>query len=533
MSESMEKLKLAETLAGRGKVSRRQFVQLALAAGFTAAAAETMFVKAARAEPKKGGSAKFGLAHGATTDTIDPAGYPDTGTQIPFSGSMSNCLTEVDISGNVQPDLAESFEPGDDAATWIFKLRKGSTFHDGKSVTPEDVIASFQHHMGESSKSGAKSLLGDIAEIKADGAETVVFKLKAPSADFPYVASDYHMVIMPAKDGKADWQSGVRTGPYVYAEYDPGVRAHLTRNPNYHKEGMPYFDDVEFLTIADVTARTAALTAGTVHWIGRADLKTLNLLKRDPNVNIEEVTGYGHYTLPMRVTEAPFDNVNVRTALKYALNRQDIVDKVFLGHAKPGNDNPIAQGIKFAIDPEPKFTYDPEKAKFHLKKAGMENLSVNLSVADAAFNGAVDAGVLYQQHAKAAGISINVVREPNDGYWDNVWLKKPWCASYWSGRPTCDWMFSTAYAAGAAWNESNWSNPRFNELLAQGRAETDEKKRAAIYAEMQQLQHDDGGGMVIVFNNYVEATSKKIAHGQLAGNWEGDGLKLAERWWFA
>ncbi|HET6621024.1 MAG TPA: ABC transporter substrate-binding protein [Dongiaceae bacterium] len=533
MSESTEKLKLAEKLVGRGKVSRRQFVQLALAAGFTAAAAETLFVKAARAEPKRGGSPKFGLAHGATTDTLDPAGYPDTGTQIPFSGSMSSCLTEVDVDGNIQPDLAESFEPGDDASTWIFKLRKGATFHNGKSVTPDDVIASFQHHMGPDSKSGAKSLLNDITEIKGDGPDTVVFKLKSASADFPYVASDYHIVIMPAKDGKADWQSGIRTGAFVFGEYEPGVRAHLTRNPSYYKEGKPYFDDVEFLTIGDVTARTAALTAGQVQWIGRADLKTLSLLKRDPNVNIEEVTGFGHYTLPMRVTEKPFDNVDVRTALKYALNRQDVVDKIFLGHAKIGNDNPIAPTVKFAIDPEPKHTYDPDKAKFHLKKAGMENLKVDLSVADAAFNGAVDAAVLYQQHAKAAGIDINVVREPNDGYWDNVWLKKPWCASYWSGRPTCDWMFSTAYAAGAAWNEANWSNPRFNELLAQGRAETDEKKRAAIYAEMQQLQHDDGGGMVIVFNNYVAASSKKVAHGKIAGNWEGDGLKLAERWWIA
>jgi peptide/nickel transport system substrate-binding protein len=177
MSESTEKLKLAEKLVSRGKVSRRQFVQLALAAGFTAAAAETLFVKAARAEPKRGGSPKFGLAHGATTDTIDPAGYPDTGTQVPFSGSMSSCLTEVDADGNIQPDLAESFEPGDDASTWIFKLRKGATFHNGKSVTADDVIASFQHHMGADSKSAAKSLLGDITEIKGDGPDTVVFKL--------------------------------------------------------------------------------------------------------------------------------------------------------------------------------------------------------------------------------------------------------------------------------------------------------------------------------------------------------------------
>jgi peptide/nickel transport system substrate-binding protein len=141
--------------------------------------------------------------------------------------------------------------------------------------------------------------------------------------------------------------------------------------------------------------------------------------------------------------------------------------------------------------------------------------------------------VLFQEHAKAAGIEINVVREPNDGYWDNVWLKKGWCASYWSGRPTQDWMFSTAYSNDAAWNETYWKNPRFNELLVAARAETDEKKRAEMYAEMQQLVHDDGGTIVLVFNNFVDAHSTQLAHGEIAPNWEADGLKIGERWWFA
>jgi peptide/nickel transport system substrate-binding protein len=145
----------------------------------------------------------------------------------------------------------------------------------------------------------------------------------------------------------------------------------------------------------------------------------------------------------------------------------------------------------------------------------------------------VDAAVLYQQQAKAAGIDLNVVREPDDGYWDNVWLKKPWVAGYWGGRPTCDWLFTVVYAKGAAWNETKWANPRFNELLVQARGETDDKKRAAMYAEMQQLVHDDGGVIVIVFNNYVDANSKKLAHGPIAANWEGDGLRIAERWWLA
>ncbi|HZF36726.1 MAG TPA: ABC transporter substrate-binding protein [Candidatus Angelobacter sp.] len=519
----------------KGRINRREFLGRAAALGVTTALATTMLADAGvAATPKKGGSAKFGLAHGATTDTLDPASYPDTATQVPFWGGMSNSLTEVDADGNITPDVVESMEPTDDAKSWIFKIRKGVTFHNGKDLTADDVIASYRHHMGADSKSAAKSLLAAVSDIKADGKGTVVFSLSGANADFPYICSDYHIPIMPAKpDGTADWQSGVRTGPFVFGAWEPGVRASLKRNPNYHKEGKPYFDEVEFLSIADVAARTNALNAGEVDWIGRADLKTLNLLKKNPKVEITEVTGYGHYVFPMQVTIAPFDNVDVRTALKWAINREDIAKKVFLGHATPGNDNPIAPTVKFATNPEPVYKYDPEKAKFHLKKAGMSNLKVDLSVADAAFTGAVDAATLYKEHAKAAGIDLNIVREPDDGYWDNVWLKKAWCGGYWSGRPTCDWMLTTVYAKGAAWNETQWANPRFNDLLVTARGETDDKKRKGMYAEMQQLIHDDGGVIVLVFNNYVEAASKKLAHNKIAPNWECDGLKIAERWWFA
>ena len=102
MSETEYKLKLALHAIGRGKVSRREVMQLALAAGLTAAAADQLYVSAARAQPKSGGYARLGMAHGATTDNLDPASWPDTFTQTAFGGGMSNGLTEVDAKGNVQ-----------------------------------------------------------------------------------------------------------------------------------------------------------------------------------------------------------------------------------------------------------------------------------------------------------------------------------------------------------------------------------------------------------------------------------------------
>src|SRR6185503_5766673 len=221
----------------------RDFMQLAIAAGLTVPAATAMFTRAARAEPKKGGLFRIGLGHGATTDSLDPATYPDLMTMTSLWGTCSNSLTVVDAKGNIQPDLAESFEPSDGAKKWVFKIRKGVTFHDGRPVKSSDVIASYRHHMGENSKSAAKSLLEPIGDIVADGVETVIFQLKGGNADFPFIASDYHIPVMPAKeDGSADWASMNRTGPYKLDKWEPGVRATAKRNPNYF--GTAWFDDI-------------------------------------------------------------------------------------------------------------------------------------------------------------------------------------------------------------------------------------------------------------------------------------------------
>jgi len=533
MSESGFKLEKARRLIGKGRISRRDFVHLAMAAGLTIPAAEALFVGTARAEPRKGGMFKMAIGHGQTTDTLDPATYFDQYTGTTMWGTLSNSLTEIDAKGEVIGDLAESFEPANGAMKWVFKLRKGATFHKGKSVTPDDVIASIRHHMGEGSKSAAASLVQPITDMKADGPDTVIFELEAGNADFPYYMSDYHLPIMPAVDGKADWKSGDRTGPYVLESFDPGVRSTFKKFPGYYKTDRAFFDGVEALAVIDVAARTNALTSGEVHYMDRADLKTLNLLKRNPNLVVSEVTGYGHYVFPMQVTVPPFDNADVRNAIKYSLDREDILRKVFLGHGTVGNDNPIAPSVKFAINPEPKHVYDPEKAKSLLKKAGFETIKIDLSTADTAFAGSVDAGVLWREHAAAAGIDLNVIREPNDGYWDNVWLKKPFVGGYWAGRPTCDWMFTAVYAADAAWNETRWKNPRFNDLLITARSETDDAKRAAMYAEMQQLVHDDGGLVNLMFSNYVDAHVNTLGHGEVAANWPMDGQKISERWWFA
>ncbi len=141
--------------------------------------------------------------------------------------------------------------------------------------------------------------------------------------------------------------------------------------------------------------------------------------------------------------------------------------------------------------------------------------------------------MLYKEHAARSGITINVVREPNDGYWSNVWMKKPWSMCYWGGRPTEDWMFSIAYAADANWNDTFWKHDRFNKLLVEARAELDESKRRTLYYEMQAIVHNEGGVVVPMYASYVGAMNQRVQHDKLAANWDVDGLRGVERWWFA
>jgi peptide/nickel transport system substrate-binding protein len=241
-----------------------------------------------------------------------------------------------------------------------------------------------------------------------------------------------------------------------------------------------------------------------------------------------------HYSMPAQTTVAPFDNLDVRLALKYGIDRDEIVKKVLYGYGQAGNDQPITPSYRYyAKDLAPR-PFDPDKAKFHLKKAGLSSLKVDLSAADAAFPGAVDAAVLYAEQAGKCGIAINVIRESNDGYWDKVWLKKPFCTAYWGGRPTEDVMLTLAYSKGAAWNEGQWSNDRFNQLLLLARGELDESKRRAMYEEMQHIVSDDGAVIVPVFANHVHAASTKVGHPeQLSGVWELDGGRCTERWWLS
>ena len=529
----MEPIDQLENLFLEGKISRRQFFARTAALGLAAAVSPVLLSRPARASvPKKGGHFIQAISGGSTTDTLDPATHTSN-WNINVEWQLRNNLVEINHNFKPIPELAESWESSRDAKKWTFKLRKGVEFHDGKTFDAKDVIYTINHHRGKDSASAAKAYLDSVKSITADGKHTVVFELSTGVADFPFIMSDYHLAIFQAGTKGKEFEKGIGTGAFILEKWEPGVAAITRRNPNYWKEGRGHFDKVETLNINDVDTRTNAIRTGQVHLMDRCEFNTAHLLKKETGINVTAVNGTYHCTMPMNTKMKPYNDNNVRLALKYVIDRDEMVKRILNGYGEPGNDHPIASVNRYFAKDLPKRNYDPDKAKYYLKKSGMQNHTFNLHTAEIAFQGANDVASLYMEHAKKAGINIKVVQEPNDGYWSNVWMKKEFVMCYWSGRPTEDLMFSVAYAAGAPWNDAYWENKRFNKLLIQARAELDEKKRATMYAEMQQICKDEGGTVIPMFAQIVEANSEKIAHGPISAHMESDGQRNAERWWFA
>ena len=534
--ETQEKFDLLHSSFERGGISRRNFISGALALGFSMTAASALVNKAEAATPKKGGRLRTALTGGATSDVLDPGQILDLYMISVQFGQLRNGLTEVAANGNLIPELAESWEASPDAKVWTFQIRKGVEFHNGKTLDSRDVVDSFNRHIGEGTTSAAKGIMNGVDSFKTDGKNTVVVNLKGGDADFPFILSDYHLGICPANgDGTVDWQSGNGTGGYSLAEHEPGVRTLTKRNPNYWKEGTAYFDENETFQIPDPNSRTNALRTGAVDCMNNVEVKTVSRLKKVAGIKVAYTTGNKQITLPMRTDTAPFDDNNVRLAIKHIIDREQWLKKIKYGYGELGNDSPIgpANIYRATTDEIPQRAYDPEKAKFYLKQAGLDNLKIKFHAAETGFGGAVDAAQLMRETARPAGIDIEVVREPDDGYWSNVWRVKPFSACYWSGRPTENWMFSQIYAADAEWNDTYWKHEKFNQLLIQGRAELDSNKRREIYVEMQRIVHNHGGVVLPLFVSDLYAHTDKVGTPDVIGNnWELDGAKNAERWWF-
>jgi len=493
-----------------GELTRREFLSGLLGLGISAGLAGSIVAHAPFAEaatPRHGGRVRAAAGTHGPNDTLDPA---------KFKSSIDYCRGEqfynglTRINGDLKPEgeLAESWESDPEAREWTFRLRKGVEFHDGKSFDADDVVYSIRRHFDPSIASGAKVLVRQIAEVKADGKHTVRFRLDSPNADFPVVLGLYNMKILP--EGYDDFTTAVGTGPFTVKEFKPGVRSVGKRFPNYWDGDKPYLDEVEWFAISDEVARVNALLAGDVQLLAGIGAQAAPAVERARGVRLVTTPSGQFIEMVMMCDRPPGENADFRLAIKHLLRREDVVQRLFQGRARVGNDHPIAPSDPYYCDEIPIRPFDPDKARFHLEKAGMIGEHVEVFTAPGAGRKATELALMVRQEAGKIGLNMDVKRVPSDGYWSTTWMHKPIFMAGWNPRPTADIMLTLAYQSNAPWNESAWQNARFDELLKRGRAELDPAKRQEIYCEAQRLIHDTGGSALPAFFDYVDGMSEKV-----------------------
>ena len=335
------------------------------AAGMQAALAGSIASVASTAHaqtPRKGGRIKVAGSTAAVSDTLDPA-KQSNGTDYVRGFMFYNGLTYLDGSLTPQPQLAEEFTT-QDAKTWVFKLRKGVTFHDGKSLTPQDVIFSLMRHKNPATASRAKPLADQIEEVAATGPNEVTIRLATPNADLPVILGTYHFHIV--KDGTTDFNAGIGTGPYKVKEFKPGVRAVALRNDNYWKPNRPYLDEIEHVGIGDESARVNGLLAGDLDLVLSIDPRSVSRVTGSSQHAIFETKAGPYADLIMRRDSAPGNNADFVQGMKHLFNREQMIKSIMLGHGVVANDHPIHPSMRFHFKGLKQRPYDPGEGEVAL-----------------------------------------------------------------------------------------------------------------------------------------------------------------------
>lgn len=405
-------------------------------------------------------------------------------------------LIRPDETGLPSPELATSWESNEDASVWTVQLQEGVTFHDGSSFDGADVVYSFDRMLNPENSFPVASTLSMIESVEATDPNTVVFNLNTSFADFPLLLMDYRARILPEGSGDTIAETGVGTGPFVLETLDPEGVTTLVANDAYW-EGTPGIAGMEIFAISDVDARTQAMLGGQLDILW-TDPAQKPLFSGNERFQIEEVPVVVEWSgFTMRTDTPPFNDPRIRKALRLAVDREEMANlMVGEGLSTVTCDNPVLPYDPYRVDAE--CPQDIKGSKALLSEAGYpDGITVDLHL----FPYYSPMAEIFQEQVAKAGITVNLVIEPADGYWSNVWMVEPFFATSWGTR-TADQYLNELYRSDSPWNESYWQSFAFDALLDEARDELDFDARKALYAQAQ-MQLWEETGTIIPFHQDV------------------------------
>jgi peptide/nickel transport system substrate-binding protein len=440
-------------------------------------------------EGRAGESSTFISAKTTEATGLDPqlVAAMSRSQRTPF---FYNQLVRLDYDLKPQPELAKGWETPD-PTTWIFHLREGVAFHDGQEFTAADVKFTFDRLL---EKSPGKSDFIAVDQVVPEGKYKVKITTKAPFGALLAALGGFWGYIVSEAGEKASggdfMKRALGTGPFIFEDWKVEQELVARRNPNYFKQGLPKVEKLILRVIPKEDSILAALRTGQIHHAFLEDNKNFLLLKDEPNLLAYHSPRLGYDFLNMDCRRKPFDDVRVRQAINYAIDRNQIIKIAAAGFGTL--TAPCTAPMKdWQLPTEVWMKYykpDLDRARGLLRDAGYPNgqgADFTLDVIPT-FPTMVNGAQVIQQQLRRVGINVTT-RNVEYAVWIKNWQAKLFHATMNTtpGYADPDTAFFRAFHSKLGQNWNSWENPECDKLLEAGREETNFEKRKAIYDQMQ------------------------------------------------
>ena len=526
---------------GAGKISRREFVRRGTVVGmsipllgFLAAACGggdgesggTTTGAEPTGDVKKGGTVRVALIQPTTAP--NPLLVQDEGG-AGILGATGEFLSFSDDKLELQPRIAESWEPNEDGTAWTFKIRQGVTFHDGTPLTANDVVTTFDKLIDpDGGSANAQSALGGVlspGNIEAPDDATVVFNLDAANGNFPTLVSsaNYNAIIIPADLDPGDWGKTFQgTGPFKLEKFTPKVGLTVVRNDDYWGP-KPNVDKLDIKFYDEEAPMILALQGDEVDFVEHFSVSGGKALLGDENIQVIAVKAATHRQLHMRTDKEPFTDKRVRQAIALSIDRPALVDGLWEGQADIGNDSPFGPLYPSTDTSVPQRAQDIEQAKQLLADAGMgDGFTVQLDT----WNGfeIPDLAQLVKNYAEQIGVTINLnITDAGTYYGDGVFGKSTWLDSVmgitdYGHRPVPN-VYLTAPLSGdpkiGVWNSAHFKNDEYDGLVRDYVAALDLDSQRGVAKQIQELLLDETP-IIFPYFYYFLAAAKPSLQGAVS-----------------
>jgi peptide/nickel transport system substrate-binding protein len=518
-----------------GRLSRRDFIRRATVVGITAPVLGSVLAACSSSSSPSASASSTASASGAPgavikagivtpTAAINPVTVADQGG-LDMLAQTGEYLSLSGQTLNLSPVLATSWTPNSTADVWTFKIRQGVKFHNGASLTADDVVYTYKLQSNPSSSSNALSAFGGVlvpdGVVKVDD-YTVAFHLEAPNGNFPYLTSsdNYNMIIIPNNYSPAQWQSTfVGTGPFNLSSYTPKVGASFTRNESYWgTKALP--SQTQFTFYDTPAASILALTGGSIDVLGQFSVSGGEALLNG-SYNVIKLKSSAHRELSMRNDQAPFTDPRVRQAIALSLNRPEIITALWKGYADIGNDSPFAPVFPSTNTSVAQRVQNISQAKSLLSAAGHPSGFTTKLITEN-FLEIPEYAQIIAQSAAAIGVKINLTVESSSQYYGKAtfgnsdWLDATMSLVDYGHRSvpnvflTSPLQTTNAKAGTGSWNAAHFNNSQYDSLVKQYIAATDLSTQRSLAGQIEQLLLTQTPIIYGYFYNYLSATAMGI-----------------------